>query len=151
MTSNPSFPPAPPPAGPSLSAPPPSSAPAADRPSAPALQVHLDPCPDGPLVLTVRGDLDLATAPALEPHLSRASADGTDLVLDLTEVPFLGCVGMAMFDAAANRVRRRRATLTTAVQPQVRHVLHLTGLDATLGCCDTVAEAVAATNGSTRT
>lgn len=99
----------------------------------------------------MRGDIDLATAPALEPHLSRASADGTDLVLDLTEVPFLGCVGMAMFDAAANRVRRRRATLTTAVQPHVRHILHLAGLDATLGCCDTVAEAVAATNGSTRT
>ncbi|ANZ28634.1 hypothetical protein A4U64_27285 (plasmid) [Rhodococcus sp. WB1] len=115
------------------------------------MQVHLDPCPDGPFVLTVRGDIDLATAPALEPHLSRASADGPALVLDLTGVSFLGCVGMAMFDAAANRVRRRRATLTTAVQPHVRHMLHLAGLDATLACCDTVAEAVAATNDHTRT
>ncbi|MDM7490238.1 hypothetical protein QYS60_00420 [Rhodococcus sp. GXMU-t2271] len=42
---------------------------------------------------TVRGDIDLATAPPLEPHLSRASAEGTDMVLDLTGVSFLGCVG----------------------------------------------------------
>ncbi|QIX53945.1 STAS domain-containing protein (plasmid) [Rhodococcus sp. DMU1] len=141
MNTDPSFAPAPPP----------PPAPGTALAPSPALEVDLDARLDGPAVLTVRGDIDIATAPVLEPHLSRASADGTDLVLDLTGVPFLGCAGMAMFDAAANRVRRRHATLTTAVQPHVRHILHVVGLDTTLMCCDTVAEAVAAVHDRART
>lgn len=94
--------------------------------------------------MVVCGEVDITTVPVLAPYLWKVTADHGDLVLDLTRVPFLGCTGMALFETAASRVRRRNATLTTAAQPQVRRILNLTGLDTTLGCCDTVDEALAA-------
>ncbi|WP_162603298.1 STAS domain-containing protein [Rhodococcus oxybenzonivorans] len=112
--------------------------------TAPMLQVGIQNRTGGIAVLVVCGEIDITTAPVLAPYLRKVTADSGDLVLDLTGVPFLGCTGMALFDTAASRVRRRNATLTTAAQPQVRRILHLTGLDGTLGCCDTVDEALAA-------
>lgn len=110
----------------------------------PMLQVGIEHRTDGIAVLSVCGEIDITTAPVLVPYLRKVTIDNGDLVLDLTRVPFLGCTGMALFDSAASRVRRRNANLTTAAQPQVRHILHRTGLDTTLGCCDTVDDALAA-------
>jgi anti-anti-sigma factor len=41
------------------------------------------------------GDLDIATAPALRDALS--SLDGTDLVIDCTDLQFLDSTGVALF------------------------------------------------------
>lgn len=108
-----------------------------------ALQVSIRTRPDDAAVMSVCGDIDIATAPLLVPYLQKVTAGPGGLVLDLTRVPFLGCVGMALLDTAASRTRRRHAALTTVVQPQVRRILHRAGLDTTLACCDTVDEALA--------
>ncbi|MFF0543890.1 STAS domain-containing protein [Nocardia thailandica] len=84
---------------------------------------------DGVTVLTVAGEVDLATAPALETALeSVLAAKPEALVIDLTAVGFLASAGMATLVAA----HQRAGDTTVAVVadgPATSRQLKLTSLD----------------------
>ena len=73
-------------------------------PSPPFDVVCVSGGPNGLVVLRVCGELDLCTAPQLARHLRNhleANPRGTEFVLDLSEVRFLGAKGIAaLIDAA---------------------------------------------------
>jgi anti-anti-sigma factor len=81
--------------------------------------------------VTVVGEVDLATAPALRTALLRLLADHhpTALVVDLDAVTFLDCAGLSALVAARNAaIGTGRQVRVTNPQPIVRRVLDLTGL-----------------------
>src|SRR5436305_5059733 len=79
-------------------------------------------------VLTVTGELDLATSPALEAELDRAT-DGSELViLDLRGVSFMDSTGLSLLVKAQRRAHdlgRRLAVVKGGAQ--VQRLLKLTG------------------------
>lgn len=82
-------------------------------------------------VLSLVGDLDVSSAPAVRNEIVRLLTDDeADLVLDLTAVPFVDSFGLGVLVGALKRARstgRRLALVVT--EPGVRRVLELTGLD----------------------
>ena len=61
---------------------------------------------DGVSVVSVSGEIDLVTAPALEQAIGAVVADGpTALVIDLSAVEFLGSVGLKILAAIAQLSR----------------------------------------------
>jgi anti-sigma B factor antagonist len=48
----------------------------------------------GPMVVTLSGELDLASAPALRPVLADAASRGGDLVVDLADLAFIDSTGL---------------------------------------------------------
>lgn len=63
-------------------------------------------------VVTLHGDLDLLTAPALRERLDMLTAGPCpDLVLDLRPVSFIDCAGLGVLCRVRNRVRARHGRL----------------------------------------
>lgn len=92
-----------------------------------------------------RGDLDLATAPALRDELVAASRSGSSLVvLDLGGVDFLDSVGVSVIVGGHKRLRHLGGSLHLAgPRGPVRTVLGLTRLDAIIPTYDSVTDAEA--------
>jgi anti-anti-sigma factor len=83
-----------------------------------------------PLVVTVRGEVDLATAPELETAVNQAfeAADGS-VLLDLGAMSFIDSSGLRVLVALSNDARARGATLTLRNVPRhAERILDLTGL-----------------------
>ncbi|MGW0515797.1 STAS domain-containing protein [Crossiella sp. NPDC003009] len=106
----------------------------------------------GTVVISVVGDVDTDTAPAL--HAAAASAiddtTGEDCILDLTEVTFLNSAGLTALVEATARAEARREPLRIVVdsnRPVIRPI-ELTGLDELLRLYHTVEEALTAGNQS---
>jgi anti-anti-sigma factor len=81
----------------------------------------------GDVVVLVKGEVDMATAPqlaaCLDDHTDR------DVVVDLSEVPFLDSSGISVLVHARQVSRERGHTLrVTGEQENVRTVLEVTGL-----------------------
>ncbi len=85
---------------------------------------------DGSLVVRATGELDLATAPALQEKLSRACAIGTQgVVLDLSELEFIDSTGVRAILAALADAESRGCELSLVPGPdRVQRVFDLTGL-----------------------
>lgn len=63
---------------------------------------------DGYELLTVEGELDIATAPRMISALNEAIAEmAAPLVVDLTDVVFMDSTGLALLMNARGRVRRQ--------------------------------------------
>jgi anti-sigma B factor antagonist len=80
-------------------------------------------------VLTVTGELDLATSPALEAELERASTGRELVILDLRGVTFMDSTGLSLLVKAQRRAqdaRRRLAVVKGGAQ--VQRLLTLTGV-----------------------
>lgn len=89
---------------------------------------------DGIRVVTVRGELDLSTAPELEGPLKDALAEGENSVLiDLTECEFIDSTGIAMIVRAWQQLdgdEERSSQLVIANRnDQVQRVLEISGLN----------------------
>jgi anti-sigma B factor antagonist len=102
--------------------------PALDQPGLMLTASTSEPTP-GTLRVTVTGEVDMSSRPALEAELDRAVADAPErLVADLTGVGFCGVTGMA----ALTRLRSRCADAGTelVVRPSsvVRRALDLAAL-----------------------
>lgn len=102
---------------------------------------------DGAVILAVRGEIDLRTAPELRAHLddTMAESDGRPCVIDLTAVTFMGSPGLATLLEATARARHRHITLSFVVDanlPVVRPI-QITGIDRELALYHTIAEALA--------
>ncbi|MEU3885131.1 STAS domain-containing protein [Streptomyces sp. NPDC029041] len=93
----------------------------------------------GTTVVTVRGEIDLLTAPGLAARLDILTADPCpDLVLDLSPVSFMDCTGLGVLCRARNRVmarhgRIRLVTDSTFLRWTLRHA-GLAGVFEVLPC-----------------
>jgi len=86
-------------------------------------------------LVRIVGEIDLDAAPRLRRVLERAAADSSgDLVVDLSDVTFMDCSGLAPLLEAKNRLKGR---LTLHGVPQrVLELLRLTDLQAVFGVND---------------
>jgi anti-sigma B factor antagonist len=84
------------------------------------------------LTLTLRGELDLASAPMLERHLHDAQASGAErVVVDLGGLEFLDSAGLhVLLDADRRlRARQRPGLLLRRGRPSVQRYFELTSAD----------------------
>jgi anti-anti-sigma factor len=85
---------------------------------------------DGRTVIWLDGEHDICTAPTLSDALAKAiSADDADLVVDLSEVTFIGAATIGELVRGRNRLRDQSRTLTLRSPPRfARRLLDLCGL-----------------------
>jgi anti-sigma B factor antagonist len=85
---------------------------------------------DGVRVIAVRGELDLSTAPALEPALEEALSSSEAVIVDLTECEFIDSTGIALVVRAWQRIEGDggRKLVVCSSNAQVGRVLEISGL-----------------------
>jgi len=95
-----------------------------------ALEITHQQEPDGLRVLTVRGEVDINTAPLLRAALTRHSARGA-LVLDVTGAVLIDAAGLRVLTAAQRQAAELGKPPITlrGVRPLLAKTLHLAGLD----------------------
>ena len=94
-----------------------------------------------PTLVTIAGEIDLATAPVLRHHLHALPARST--VLELSGVRLLCAAGVTELVDLHARLARADALMALAgASTGVRRVLTITGLDAIMALTDTPADAV---------
>jgi anti-sigma B factor antagonist len=102
---------------------------AAPAPELPSSALRIDPGPDGLLSLT--GELDLATAPQLRSAVQQKLQDGTQrLVLDLTDLSFCDSAGLTVMVWAERAFPD--GVLLHHPRPQLRKILRTTQLEQVL-------------------
>jgi anti-sigma B factor antagonist len=101
----------------------------------------------GRAVVTVRGELDVFTAPRLHETIAQGIELGARyLVVDLGVVTFIDSTALGVLIGAAKRLAVVAGSLAVVCQNQnVRRVLELTGLDSVFAIHATLAEALSAT------
>jgi len=100
---------------------------------------------DAATVLTVDGEVDLATAPALENAIDGVLADKpAHLIIDLTRVSFLASAGMAALVGAHQRAGETTAIAVVADGPATSRQLKMTSLDQVFAMYATLEAALAA-------
>ena len=93
--------------------------------------VHVAPSPRGGTDVTVFGELDLATADAVEAALEKAIAAEGQVVLDLRACGFVDSRGIAVLIKAALRLHEQnRKLIVRGVQERVMRILELAGITA---------------------
>jgi anti-anti-sigma factor len=105
----------------------------------------------GVRTVSVRGELDLSTAPELEGPLEEAleAGDGSVLI-DLSSCEFIDSTGIALIVRAWQRLDKGedgRALVICSDNDQVRRVLEITGLELSIPVHGTRDEALAAMAG----
>lgn len=96
-----------------------------DRP----LHISVDEPSAGYVVVRVRGDLDVVTAPELGSCLSDCVVTRRTVLLDLRAVPFLGCAALAVIGAAGAFLGDRGERLIVACERSVHRTLQVSGVD----------------------
>lgn len=99
----------------------------------------------GHTVITVRGDLDIATTPAVRDRILTIVKDATTpLVIDLSGVSFCDASGLAMLVGTRRRARLQGVTVALAApRPIVSKLLRITDLDRAFTIHPTLASAQA--------
>ena len=99
---------------------------------------------DGWTVLTVSGEIDIATAPSLRERLHALLADDKRrLVIDLDDVGFLDSTALGVLVGALKRARMEDGEVRIAcAQPRVLKVFEITRLDSAFDLFDSVEEAL---------
>jgi anti-sigma B factor antagonist len=98
---------------------------------------------EGTRVLHVVGEIDTLTAPLLRSRLSQELRDVTLLVLDLSEVTFLGSAGLAALVAAKDEAAAADVTLRLVPGSRiVTRALEATGLLPLFDIADGVPQAL---------
>jgi anti-anti-sigma factor len=100
---------------------------------------------DHPLgvVLTLAGELDLATAPVLQERLDAAMRGTAAVVIDLSRLRFIDSSGLGMLVAAERQLRDSGGQLVLVRGPQAVHrPFELTGLDSHFEFCDSPSTAL---------
>jgi anti-sigma B factor antagonist len=94
--------------------------------------------------LTLRGELDLATAPELEELVNARLDDGQEVVVDLRGLEFMDSSGVRVLVAAHARAARNDARLFVvrpATGTAVAKIVDVSGLDGELNIVDDPAQA----------
>ena len=98
----------------------------------------------GAAVVAVSGRLDGTSTPALEPVVADALATGQGVVLDFGGLTYIASVGLRLVLQATKRAAQAGQKLAVcALQPQVREVFEISGLDGLMTICPAKAEALA--------
>jgi anti-sigma B factor antagonist len=94
-------------------------------------------------ILDVKGEIDLSTAPRLRERIVELVEGGSyNIVVNLSDVPFMDSTGLGVLVGSLKRVRERDGTLALAgVARPVQRVLSLTGMDKVFPIHPTVDEA----------
>lgn len=88
---------------------------------------------DAGSVITVRGEIDMATAPQLRAMLDRLIEAGSQrIVLDCRALAFLDSSGIGVLVAARNRLSDDGAIVLDSPPAHVRKVLEITGVSSHL-------------------
>jgi anti-sigma B factor antagonist len=96
----------------------------------------------GHLLVTVAGEVDIATVPQLQERLAAPAASGRPLIVDLDRVTFIDAAGLGVLARAASRAAAHGASLhVVCARHQVRRLFTITGLDREIPLARTVAEA----------
>ncbi|MFF8933211.1 anti-sigma factor antagonist [Streptomyces paradoxus] len=84
----------------------------------------------GHTVLEFRGEIDLAAATEIAPHLDRETdRPAARVVIDLSGIDFFDCSGLRLLYRARSRVLDRRGyVLLVCAHPLTLRVLRITGL-----------------------
>ena len=87
--------------------------------------------PDGQVVIDLRGEVDVYSAPRLRDELQRLLSEGrTDILLDVERLEFVDSTGLGVIVAIAKQASDAGGRLTLRAPPEaVQHVLHTTGLE----------------------
>lgn len=98
---------------------------------------------DGVPVVSISGEVDVATAPILRDRLQELAAGGAStVVVDLHQMTFLDSTGLGVLVGALKRCREGGGELRlVAPQPRILKLLDITGLMGVFSLHDTVAEA----------
>jgi anti-sigma B factor antagonist len=118
-----------------------------DVSSSELLTVHID-TRGSAMVVSVRGELDLATVPVLRDRLeSLGEVSSALLVVDLSEVTFIGSAGLALLVDLQNRCTERGVPLAiVATGSVVPRAIQVTALDQILSVHTTLDEAIGTDN-----
>jgi anti-anti-sigma factor len=95
-------------------------------------EILSDTATDGVQLLSVRGELDLNTAPRFDEELSAALKGSRSLVVDLSDCEFIDSTGVALLVKAWQELgdgRGPRQFVLCCPNRQVRRLLEVTGLD----------------------
>ena len=97
-------------------------------------------------VVSVRGEIDLFTAPDLKSALSEAIESGhTRIVVDLTDTTFLDSTALGVLIGAVKRLRSRDGALVIVnVDQNIAKTFEITGLDQIFTILATRDDAIAA-------
>jgi anti-anti-sigma factor len=102
----------------------------------------------GVRTISVRGELDLSTAPQLEGPLQETlESDNSSVLIDLARCEFIDSTGIALIVRAWQRLDgdgNGRALVICSQNDQVRRVLEITGLELSIPVHTTRDEALAA-------
>lgn len=104
---------------------------------------------DGRTVVSLRGELDIASAEDLRGHLLAARrAHGDHVILDLDDLEFMDSHGLSVIIGCYKSVTAAGGSLALAgARPIVRRTLEITGLDRRLALFDSVEKAAVARTG----
>ena len=87
--------------------------------------------------VTLSGEIDLASAPAVWEALEAAVEDATCLVVDLSEVRFIDSTGLSVLVRAHRRLANHGGALVVRSPSEMAgRVLRVTGLDTVFGLVD---------------
>lgn len=97
----------------------------------PPIGIDVDTTMPGRIIVNVHGEIDMFTAPQLRKSLlSCTDNPDTHIVVDLSEVSFLGSTGLQLLIEALQQARSSGATLSlVSASRHVIRPLTLTGLD----------------------
>jgi anti-sigma B factor antagonist len=84
----------------------------------------------GHVLITVAGEVDIATVPQLQERLAAPAASGRPLIVDLDLVTFIDAAGLGVLASAASQAAAHGASLhAVCARHQVRRLFTITGLD----------------------
>ena len=97
----------------------------------------------GHVLVTVAGEVDVATVPRLREQLFALAAGGRPLIADLDRVSFIDAAGLGVLAGAAGRAAAHGGGLqVVCARARTRRLFRLTGLDRAVGLAGTVGEAL---------
>jgi anti-sigma B factor antagonist len=87
--------------------------------------------PGSPLVVEIRGEIDIQSAPELRDELLRVIGRcGPELALDLAGVTFMDCAGLTVLLATRRRAQLEEGSVRVIrASPRVLRVISLLGLE----------------------
>jgi anti-sigma B factor antagonist len=100
-------------------------------------------------VITVEGELDVATAPRLRGELLRVDQEGAqEIVVDLLKVSFVDSVALGILVEASKRTKAGGGTFRIVCDDRrIARIVEITGLDRMLRLHDNLREALEALGG----
>ena len=98
----------------------------------------------GATVITVSGELDLASSPILEERLGQVfGSDATVVILDLRKLDFMDSTGLSvLINAHQTAEEAARQLYLVKGPPQVQRLLSLTGVEERLSVLETPEDAL---------